>query len=243
MPLTRPLLAWLKSLCSTSLCRTDQALAVFSDWDSTGMRTHPPPPSRSSGAGGVGQGGRPHRPPGAQQGPPSLTVGWGWRGVKPVPKRNPQVRLPTLLPLSLSPPLSLLSRGSTHRRPRRQRRRSRVLTAASQMATRTASARHADRPAGEWTRPRHPLVLSLILPLPGGLRSLAFQAPLTHRMEDPTCPRPPTPPPAHPAVVVRGTRLPVGGGVGLRGQPPDTHSAARPSGRCAGSPGRAERGR
>ena len=103
MPLTRPLLAWLKSLCSTSLCRTDQALAVFSDWDSTGMRTHPPPPSRSSGAGGVGQGGRPHRPPGAQQGPPSLTVGWGWRGVKPVPKRNPQVRLPTLLPFSLLP--------------------------------------------------------------------------------------------------------------------------------------------
>ena len=180
-----------------------------------------------------------------QQGPPSLTVGWGWQGVKPVSKRNPQVPLPTLLPLSLSPPLSLPSRGSTHRRPRRQRRRSRVLTAASQMATRIASARHADRPAGEWTRPRHPLVLSFILLLPGGLRSLAFQAPLTHRMEDPTCPRPPTPPPAHPAVVVGGTRLPVGGGggVGLRGQPPDTHSAARPSGRCAGSPGRAERGR
>ena len=243
MPLTRPLLVWLKSLCSTSLCRTDQALAVFSDWDSTGMRTHPPPPSRSSGAGGVGQGGRPHRPPGAQQGPPSLTVGWGWRGVKRSPSGILRCACPPSFPSASCPPLSVLSRGSTHRRPRRQRRRSRVLTAASQMATRTASARHADRPAGEWTRPRHPLVLSLILPLPGGLRSLAFQAPLTHRMEDPTCPRPPTPPPAHPAVVVRGTRLPVGGGVGLRGQPPDTHSAARPSGRCAGSPGRAERGR
>ena len=144
--------------------------------------------------------------------------GLGGRGVKLVPKRNPQVPLPILLPLSLSPPLSLLSRGSAHRRPRRQRRRSRVLTAASQMATRTASAGRADCPAGEWTKPRHPLVLSLVLPLPGGLRSLAFQAPLTHRMEDPTCPRPPTPPPALPAVV-GGTRLPVGGGGPPRAAP------------------------
>ena len=132
LPLTRPLLAWLKSLCSTSLCRTDQALAVFSDWDSKGRCGLTPRPQpwfrdRMGGTGWLAP----------QQGPPSLTVGWGWRGVKPVPKRNPQVRLPTLLPLSLSPPLSLLSRGSTHRRPRRQRRRSRVLTAASQMATRT----------------------------------------------------------------------------------------------------------
>lgn len=187
----------------------------------------------------MGQGGWPHRPPGAQQGPPSLTVGWGGC------PRCLRCPCPPSFPSASCPPLSLLSRGSAHRRPRRQRRRSRVLTAASQMATRTASAGRADRPAGERTRPRDPLVLSLVLPLPGGLRSLAFQAPLTQRMEDPACPPPPTPPPARPAcpaVVVGGTQG-LRAGLGLGGPPPDTHSAARASGRRAGSPGRAERGR
>lgn len=105
LPLTRPLPAWLTSLCSASLCRADQALESFQIGIQRGLDSPTPRPSHGSGTGRVGQGGWPHRPPGEQQGPPSLTVGWGGGcgAVKPVPKRNPQVPLPTLLPFSLLP--------------------------------------------------------------------------------------------------------------------------------------------
>lgn len=99
LPLTRPLLAWLKSLCSTSLCRTDQALGSLFRLGFNREADSPPAPQpwfrdRRGGTGRLAP----------QQGPLSLTVGWGGGGVKPVPKRNPQVPLGRgLLPLSLLP--------------------------------------------------------------------------------------------------------------------------------------------
>ena len=52
------------------------------------------------------------------------------------------------------------------------------------------------------------------------------------------------PPPRHlSSQQLSGALVCLWAGVGLRGQPPDTHSAARASGRRAGSRGRAELGR